>query len=458
MAGRGVHFKWYDGFFLAMLAFSIVMVLLSWKHYNQCTFPLHLWIVVDYGAVFIFRTLMFVDNGFAARMGLDFGRRQRDAYFLGRVVVLFILYVVLYPFLWAWTITGSIWFTNGFPCLPEKNQKWGFLVWLLFSYAGLSCLALYAVHKWLQRRKAHMERAQLGIPRSRISEYGVLVDMIRLPDWVFENAAQEMRNMEHDATALHPGLYLSENQSENLVGRATSETERIRMGTSYYRMLRQMHVVETLIQHLPLFSLKAVPTDCGDCPICLEEFHVGDQVRGLPCAHNFHLACIDKWLKLNIRCPRCRCSVFHNLEPNNLPSIPPDPNGSSNVSISQHSQSEPVSQSYFARMQSFLMPVRSENSASSNSEPNPVSTPNINNNSDVILEVAENEDQPSESHGQPSQNHGRIAEDGDQMSENHDQPSESHCQMFENYGQPSGSHGQPSENHGQRASVEYYAR
>ncbi|GJZ05926.1 E3 ubiquitin protein ligase SIS3-like protein [Tanacetum coccineum] len=315
--------------------------------------------------------------------------------------------------------------------LPEKNQKWGFLVWLLFSYAGLSCLALYSVHKWLRRRKAHMERAQLGIPRSRISEYEVLVDMIRLPDWVFENAAQEMRNMEHDATPHHPGLYLSENQR---------------------------HVVETLIQHLPLFSLKAVPTDCSDCPICLEEFHVGDQVRGLPCAHNFHLACIDKWLKLNIRCPRCRCSVFHNLEPNNLPSIPPDPNGPSNVSISHHSQSEPVSQSYFARMQSFLMPVRSENSASSNSEPNPVSTPNINNNSDVILEVAENEDQPSESHGQPSQNHGRIAEDGDQMSENHGQPSESHCQMSENYGQPSGSHDQPSENHGQRASVEYYVR
>lgn len=36
--------------------------------------------------------------------------------------------------------------------------------------------------------------------------------MIRLPDWVFESAAQEMRVMEQDATPHHQGLYLSENQ------------------------------------------------------------------------------------------------------------------------------------------------------------------------------------------------------------------------------------------------------
>ncbi|KAJ0579827.1 putative E3 ubiquitin-protein ligase SIS3 [Helianthus annuus] len=66
--------------------------------------------------------------------------------------------------------------------------------------------------QWLTRRKVHLERAQLGITVSRISEYRVLVDMIRLPDRVFESAAQEMRVMEHDAIPHHPGLYLSENQ------------------------------------------------------------------------------------------------------------------------------------------------------------------------------------------------------------------------------------------------------
>nr|KAJ0190009.1 hypothetical protein LSAT_V11C800426840 [Lactuca sativa] len=38
----------------------------------------------------------------------------------------------------------------------------------------------------------------------------VLVDMIRLPDWVFESVDQEMRVMEQDATPHHPGIYLSD--------------------------------------------------------------------------------------------------------------------------------------------------------------------------------------------------------------------------------------------------------
>lgn len=36
--------------------------------------------------------------------------------------------------------------------------------------------------------------------------------------------------------------------------------------------------MEALIQELPKFRLKAVPTDCSECPICLEEFHVGNEV------------------------------------------------------------------------------------------------------------------------------------------------------------------------------------
>lgn len=36
--------------------------------------------------------------------------------------------------------------------------------------------------------------------------------------------------------------------------------------------------MEALIQELPKFVLKAVPTECNECPICLEEFHVGNEV------------------------------------------------------------------------------------------------------------------------------------------------------------------------------------
>jgi len=41
----------------------------------------------------------------------------------------------------------------------------------------------------------------------------------------------------------------------------------------------QREAVEALIQELPKFRLKAVPTDCSECPICLEEFYVGNEVH-----------------------------------------------------------------------------------------------------------------------------------------------------------------------------------
>lgn len=44
--------------------------------------------------------------------------------------------------------------------------------------------------------------------------------------------------------------------------------------------------MEALIEELPKFRLKAVPTDCSECPICLEEFHVGNEVIGFLSSFN----------------------------------------------------------------------------------------------------------------------------------------------------------------------------
>lgn len=41
----------------------------------------------------------------------------------------------------------------------------------------------------------------------------------------------------------------------------------------------QREAVEALIQELPKFTLKTVPIDCSECPICLEEFRMGNEVN-----------------------------------------------------------------------------------------------------------------------------------------------------------------------------------
>ena len=43
-----------------------------------------------------------------------------------------------------------------------------------------------------------------------------------------------------------------------------------------------------------------------ECPICLEEMEVGSEVRTLPCAHLYHAACLESWLKQKSSCPMSR--------------------------------------------------------------------------------------------------------------------------------------------------------
>lgn len=47
----------------------------------------------------------------------DFGWQQRYARFCGRLVVLSVLSLLLYPFLWVWTIIGTLWFTTARNCV-----------------------------------------------------------------------------------------------------------------------------------------------------------------------------------------------------------------------------------------------------------------------------------------------------------------------------------------------------
>lgn len=49
--------------------------------------------------------------------------------------------------------------------------------------------------------------------------------------------------------------------------------------------------------------------DLGCCCICLDEMETNERVRKLPCKHNYHVKCIDKWLKQNKCCPMCKTDI-----------------------------------------------------------------------------------------------------------------------------------------------------
>ncbi|KAF7707548.1 E3 ubiquitin-protein ligase RLIM [Silurus meridionalis] len=46
-----------------------------------------------------------------------------------------------------------------------------------------------------------------------------------------------------------------------------------------------------------------------ECQICFSDYKKGEKLRMLPCFHDYHVKCIDRWLKENATCPICRADV-----------------------------------------------------------------------------------------------------------------------------------------------------
>lgn len=46
------------------------------------------------------------------------------------------------------------------------------------------------------------------------------------------------------------------------------------------------------------------------CSVCINEYATGNKLRRLPCMHEFHIHCIDRWLSENSTCPICRQPVL----------------------------------------------------------------------------------------------------------------------------------------------------
>ncbi|XP_028410598.1 E3 ubiquitin-protein ligase RNF38-like [Dendronephthya gigantea] len=62
---------------------------------------------------------------------------------------------------------------------------------------------------------------------------------------------------------------------------------------------------------IPAFRYSAASKDSsnGSCVVCMMNYSNKEKLRRLPCNHDFHAKCIDRWLKNNRSCPVCRKDV-----------------------------------------------------------------------------------------------------------------------------------------------------
>ncbi|XP_074270444.1 uncharacterized protein LOC141594159 [Silene latifolia] len=69
-------------------------------------------------------------------------------------------------------------------------------------------------------------------------------------------------------------------------------------------------VVESLPVRIYTKSPKLQSEEAAQCYICLVEYEEGDDMRIMPCRHEFHKKCVDKWLKeIHRVCPLCRGDI-----------------------------------------------------------------------------------------------------------------------------------------------------
>ncbi|KAK4527570.1 hypothetical protein GAYE_SCF41G5493 [Galdieria yellowstonensis] len=118
-------------------------------------------------------------------------------------------------------------------------------------------------------------------------DYEALLELDRLPS---TEALQEfLQGASEDLIERIPSYHFVEPNKENLDEEKTQEP------------VKQSAA--------PFFAPKDDEDTALSCSICLESYLDGDLLRVLPCMHQFHSVCVDKWLRRYARCPICKFDI-----------------------------------------------------------------------------------------------------------------------------------------------------
>lgn len=260
-----------DVVLVASLFYLSADVLLEWEGFGSCRKPVHVWLLVSYGALlasraaYVYRTLI----SSAASSGDLLPNLRRKSLFLRALLPFACIGFV--PLFATWTALGTVWtgevmFDSPW-CLPSVGHYWCLVAWQVLSYVWILVHSVLSFMTWrLETEELKFERGFRLMGESDMAEqWGLFGGVDGRPFGAAPSATRACDGLSPAAIRVLPGA--------GLCSAAEGELEE-------------------------------------DCPICLHPVQAGEQVRELTaCGHVFHRSCVDLWLLRSASCPLCKGTV-----------------------------------------------------------------------------------------------------------------------------------------------------
>ncbi|KAF1799152.1 hypothetical protein V8B55DRAFT_1519092 [Mucor lusitanicus] len=206
--------------------------------------------------------------------------------------------------------------------MPADNIKpvaWEYTLLVMIVILGTSILfsVLMHIYMWKKNQRLHsvVERQRApnnteGLPMgkalltvARLYEFPTRT-IDSLPDEEERKKVETVLSDEKQREAL-----MSTTAVSSAAMATTAKNERSFFGGKRKKLLRKPSLASVIIKiDAPVNNM---------CVVCLEAFKIGDEVRELPCHHEYHCICIDPWLTSKSgECPLCKfdCSADSKSE------------------------------------------------------------------------------------------------------------------------------------------------